>query len=549
MKPTEAHAWEKLAEHQHRLVDVHMREHFAQDPDRFQRFSVDWNGDVLFDYSKHRIDAEAFKSLMDLAHEMGLEECRAALFAGAKINATEHRAVMHMALRSTRTAYQVDGNEVMDEVTQVRDAFLNFADRIREGEWKGYTGKRITDVVNIGIGGSDLGPRMVTRALQDLQPEHLNVHYVANVDGADITEVLQGLRPDTTLFLIASKTFTTQETMTNAHTARRWFLSEAQEADIPKHFAALSTNAAGVSEFGISTENMFPFWEWVGGRYSLWSSIGLSTAISIGSKNFRELLAGAEAADEHFRDTPFEKNIPVLMAMLGVWYQNFWGARTQAIIAYDQRLQKLAPYLQQADMESNGKRVDKQGNEVNYRTGAVVWGEPGTNGQHAFFQLIHQGTQLIFCDFIAAVKPGHGEKDHHRKLWANFLAQTEAMMKGKTEAEVRAELTAAGLEGEALEKLVPFKEFPGNIPTSSIVLKELTPFHLGALVAFYEHKIFTQGVIWNIHSYDQWGVELGKQLAKNILPELEDPQVQKEHDASTRGLIEYAHRSWPNLSE
>lgn len=549
MKPTEAHAWEKLAEHQHRLVDVHMREHFAQDPDRFQRFSVDWNGDVLFDYSKHRIDAEAFKSLMDLAHEMGLEERRAALFAGAKINATEHRAVMHMALRSTRTAYQVDGNEVMDEVTQVRDAFLNFADRIREGEWKGYTGKRITDVVNIGIGGSDLGPRMVTRALQDLQPEHLNVHYVANVDGADITEVLQGLRPDTTLFLIASKTFTTQETMTNAHTARRWFLSEAQEADIPKHFAALSTNAAGVSEFGISTENMFPFWEWVGGRYSLWSSIGLSTAISIGSKNFRELLAGAEAADEHFRDTPFEKNIPVLMAMLGVWYQNFWGARTQAIIAYDQRLQKLAPYLQQADMESNGKRVDKQGNEVNYRTGAVVWGEPGTNGQHAFFQLIHQGTQLIFCDFIAAVKPGHGEKDHHRKLWANFLAQTEAMMKGKTEAEVRAELTAAGLEGEALEKLVPFKEFPGNIPTSSIVLKELTPFHLGALVAFYEHKIFTQGVIWNIHSYDQWGVELGKQLAKNILPELEDPQVQKEHDASTRGLIEYAHRSWPNLSE
>lgn len=549
MKPTEAHAWEKLAEHQHRLVDVHMREHFAQDPDRFQRFSVDWNGDVLFDYSKHRIDAEAFKSLMDLAHEMGLEERRAALFAGAKINATEHRAVMHMALRSARTAYQVDGNEVMDEVTQVRDAFLNFADRIREGEWKGYTGKRITDVVNIGIGGSDLGPRMVTRALQDLQPEHLNVHYVANVDGADITEVLQGLRPDTTLFLIASKTFTTQETMTNAHTARRWFLSEAQEADIPKHFAALSTNAAGVSEFGISTENMFPFWEWVGGRYSLWSSIGLSTAISIGSKNFRELLAGAEAADEHFRDTPFEKNIPVLMAMLGVWYQNFWGARTQAIIAYDQRLQKLAPYLQQADMESNGKRVDKQGNEVNYRTGAVVWGEPGTNGQHAFFQLIHQGTQLIFCDFIAAVKPGHGEKDHHRKLWANFLAQTEAMMKGKTEAEVRAELTAAGLEGEALEKLVPFKEFPGNIPTSSIVLKELTPFHLGALVAFYEHKIFTQGVIWNIHSYDQWGVELGKQLAKNILPELEDPQVQKEHDASTRGLIEYAHRSWPNLSE
>ena len=526
-----------------------MREHFAQDPDRFQRFSVDWNGDVLFDYSKHRIDAEAFKSLMDLAHEMGLEERRAALFAGAKINATEHRAVMHMALRSARTAYQVDGTEVMDEVTQVRDAFLDFADRIREGEWKGYTGECITDVVNIGIGGSDLGPRMVTRALQDLQPEHLNVHYVANVDGADITEVLQGLRPDTTLFLIASKTFTTQETMTNAHTARRWFLSEAQEADIPKHFAALSTNAAGVSEFGISTENMFPFWEWVGGRYSLWSSIGLSTAISIGSKNFRELLAGAEAADEHFRDTPFEKNIPVLMAMLGVWYQNFWGARTQAIIAYDQRLEKLAPYLQQADMESNGKRVDKQGNEVNYRTGAVVWGEPGTNGQHAFFQLIHQGTQLIFCDFIAAVKPGHGEKDHHRKLWANFLAQTEAMMKGKTEAEVRAELTAAGLEGEALEKLVPFKEFPGNIPTSSIVLKELTPFHLGALVAFYEHKIFTQGVIWNIHSYDQWGVELGKQLAKNILPELEDPQVQKEHDASTRGLIEYAHRSWPNLSE
>ena len=549
MKPTEAHAWEKLAEHQHRLVDVHMREHFAQDPDRFQRFSVDWNGDVLFDYSKHRIDAEAFKSLMDLAHEMGLEERRAALFAGAKINATEHRAVMHMALRSTRTAYQVDGTEVMDEVTQVRDAFLDFADRIREGEWKGYTGKRITDVVNIGIGGSDLGPRMVTRALQDLQPEHLNVHYVANVDGADITEVLQGLRPDTTLFLIASKTFTTQETMTNAHTARRWFLSEAQEADIPKHFAALSTNAAGVGEFGIAAENMFPFWEWVGGRYSLWSSIGLSTAISIGSKNFRELLAGAEAADEHFRDTPIEHNIPVLMAMLGVWYQNFWGARTQAIIAYDQRLEKLAPYLQQADMESNGKRVDKQGNEVNYRTGAVVWGEPGTNGQHAFFQLIHQGTQLIFCDFIAAVKPGHGEKDHHRKLWANFLAQTEAMMKGKTEAEVRAELTAADLEGEALEKLVPFKEFPGNIPTSSIVLKELTPFHLGALVAFYEHKIFTQGVIWNIHSYDQWGVELGKQLAKNILPELEDPQVQKEHDASTRGLIEYAHRSWPNLSE
>lgn len=547
--PTETQAWEKLREHQSRLSETHMRELFAQDSDRFERFSIDWNGDVLFDYSKHRIDAKALASLMDLAREMGLDERRAALFAGDKINATEHRAVMHMALRSTRTNYIVDGQSVMDDVEKVRDRFLNFADRVRNGEWKGYTGERITDVVNIGIGGSDLGPRMVTRALKDLQPDHLNVHYVANVDGADITEVLEGLRTETTLFLIASKTFTTQETMTNAHTARRWFLSSASESDIPKHFAALSTNAAGVVEFGIAEENMFPFWEWVGGRYSLWSSIGLSTAIAIGSDNFKQLLAGAEAADEHFRDTPFEKNLPVLMALLGVWYQNFWGARTQAIIAYDQRLEKLAPYLQQADMESNGKRVNKKGEVVDYRTGAVVWGEPGTNGQHAFFQLIHQGTQLIFCDFIAAVKPGHNEKDHHRKLWANFLAQTEAMMKGKTEAEVRAELTAAGLESEELESLVPFKEFPGNIPTSSIVLKELTPFHLGALVAFYEHKIFAQGVLWNIHSYDQWGVELGKQLAKNILPELEDPGVVKEHDSSTRGLIVYAHKSWPNLSE
>ena len=548
MNPTETHAWRKLREHKFRLSDIHMRELFSQDPDRFKRFIIDWNGDLLFDYSKHRIDPKSLSGLIDLAHEMGLEERRAALFAGDRINATENRTVMHMALRSTRTNYQVDGDSVMNDVRRVRDEFLSFADRVRNGEWLGYTSKRITDVVNIGIGGSDLDPRMVTRALKDLQPDHLNVHYVANVDGADITEVIGGLRPDTTLFLIAGKTFTTQETMTNAHTARRWFLNSAKESDIPKHFAALSTNAAGVVDFGIAEENMFPFWEWVGRRYSLWSSIGLSTAIAIGSENFKQLLSGAEAADEHFRDTPFEKNIPVLMALLGVWYQNFWGARTQAIIAYDQRFEKLAPYLQQADMESNGKRVNKAGEVVDYRTGAVIWGEPGTNGQHAFFQLIHQGTRLIFCDFIAAGKPGHKEKDHHRKLWANFLAQTEAMMKGKNEEEVREELTAAGLTGQELEDLVPFNIFPGNIPTSSIVLKELTPFHLGALVAFYEHNIFTQGVIWNIHSYDQWDVELGKQLAKNILPELEDPAVVKKHYASTRGLIEFAHKTWPDLS-
>ncbi len=540
-------AWSKLADHQKRLASIHLRELFQSNPSRFDAFSIPWEGGILFDYSKHRIDSEVLTSLFELADAMDLAQHKSDLFSGKRINATENRAVMHMALRSSNTEYQVDGVPVMDEVRKVRDSFLTFADAIREGQWKGFTGKALTDVVNIGIGGSDLGPRMVTRALEHLTPEHLNIHYVANVDGADISATLNGLMPETTLFLVASKTFTTQETMTNAHTARDWFLSSGREADIPKHFAALSTNLTAVEEFGIAPSNMFPFWEWVGGRYSLWSSIGLSTAIGIGSVHFRALLEGAEQADEHFREAPIEENIPTIMALLGVWYQNFWDVRTQAIIAYDQRLEKLAPYLQQADMESNGKRVNKDGNPVAYSTGSVVWGEPGTNGQHAFFQLIHQGTQMIPADFIAAVKPNHDKQDHHRKLWANFLAQTEALMAGKTEDEVRSELTAQGRTGEDLENLMPFKVFPGNIPTSSIVLNELTPRSLGSLIAFYEHKIFVQGVIWNIYSYDQWGVELGKQLAKRILPELENDEVKNEHDGSTVGLINWVHKTWPEF--
>lgn len=545
--PSTTAEWAQLQDDKKRLESIHLRDLFRDHPNRFEDFSIPWVGGVFFDYSKHRIDSEVLKSLLNLADSVNLDQHKADLFAGKRINATEDRAVMHMALRSTRTDFKVDGNSVMSEVHSVRDSFLTFADEVRNGIWKGFSGKAITDVVNIGIGGSDLGPRMVTRALDHLIPDHLKIHYVANVDGSDISSTLNGLMPETTLFLIASKTFTTQETMTNAHSARSWFLKSGREADIAKHFAALSTNLSAVTEFGIDEKNMFPFWEWVGGRYSLWSSIGLSTAIGIGSAHFRKLLAGAERADEHFRNTPNDQNIPVIMALLGVWYQNFWDVRTQAIIAYDQRLEKLAPYLQQADMESNGKRVNKQGKAVPYSTGSVVWGEPGTNGQHAFFQLIHQGTQMIPADFIAILKPNHDKRDHQRKLWANFLAQTEALMAGKTENEVRAELESQGLSSAEIEKLMPFKVFPGNIPTTSLVLNELTPEILGSLIAFYEHKIFVQGVIWNIYSYDQWGVELGKQLAKNILPELENSEVKNEHDGSTAGLINWAHKSWPEI--
>ena len=520
-----------------------LRALFAADPARFEKFSITFE-DILLDYSKNRITAETKALLVQLAKECGLEEAMAAMFSGERINVTENRPVLHTALRnqSDQPVY-VDGKDVMPDVKRVLAQMKAFTEKIISGEWKGYTGKEITDVVNIGIGGSDLGPVMVTEALKAYKTR-LNVHFVSNVDGTHIAETLKAVDPETTLFLIASKTFTTQETMANAHTAKDWFLaSGALQEDVAKHFAALSTNTEAVRAFGIDTQNMFEFWDWVGGRYSLWSAIGLSISLAIGFDNFEELLKGAYDADVHFKETSFESNIPVILALLGVWYNNFFQAESHAILPYDQYLHRFAAYFQQGDMESNGKYVDRNGQQVDYQTGPIIWGEPGTNGQHAFYQLIHQGTKLIPCDFIAPANSLNPIGNHHQLLLSNFFAQTEALMNGKTEEEVVAEFKKAGKSDQEIEALKAYKVFEGNRPTNSILFKIMTPRTLGRLIAFYEHKIFVQGVIWNIYSFDQWGVELGKQLANQILPELSDANTVTSHDSSTNGLIN-AYKAW-----
>ncbi|CEK14938.1 glucose-6-phosphate isomerase [Chthonomonas calidirosea] len=540
---TESEVWKALQEHYRQIEPLHMRDLFAKDPGRFEKFHLQFN-DILVDYSKNRITEETMRLLYALAREVQLDRWIERMFSGEKINVTENRAVLHVALRNraNRPIY-VDGRDVMPEVNAVSAHMREFTEAVRSGRWRGYTGKAITDIVNIGIGGSDLGPVMVTEALKPYGKPDLRVHFVSNVDGTHIVETLKQVHPETTLFSIASKTFTTQETLVNAHTARDWFLRYAHdEAAVAKHFVALSTNEKEVVKFGIDPKNMFVFWDWVGGRYSLWSAIGLSIALYIGMDNFEELLTGAFEMDEHFRHTPFEQNIPVTLGLLGIWYNNFFGAQTHAILPYDQYMHRFPAYFQQGDMESNGKRVDRDGHVVDYSTGPIIWGEPGTNGQHAFYQLIHQGTKLIPCDFIAPIETHNPIGEHHKILLSNFFAQTEALMRGKTEEEVRKELEAAGMSGEALEKLVPHKVFPGNRPTNSILVQKITPRTLGSLIAMYEHKIFTQGVIWNINSFDQWGVELGKQLAKAILPELEGTQEVTGHDSSTNGLINHYKR-------
>jgi glucose-6-phosphate isomerase len=530
--------WQALVNHQQELNSVQMRDLFAQDTRRFEKFSLRFN-DILFDYSKNRISEKTMSLLLRLAHQANLIEIRDAMFSGQKINNTEQRAVLHIALRNrSNRPILVDGEDVMPAVNAVLDKIRIFSEAVRSGEWQGYTGKPITDVVNIGIGGSDLGPKMVTTALKPYGKAGMRVHFVSNIDGTDITETLKKVNPETTLFLIASKTFTTQETMTNAHTARRWFLETAQdEAAISRHFVAMSTNSEAVTAFGIDPNNMFEFWDWVGGRYSLWSAIGLSIALYVGFDNFAALLDGAHQVDEYFRTAPLEENIPVIMALLGIWYNNFFGAESHAILPYDQYLLHFADYFQQGDMESNGKSITKEGQPVDYSTGPIIWGQPGTNGQHAFYQLIHQGTKLIPCDFLAPAQSQNPVGKHHAILLSNYFAQTEALMKGRTAAEARADLAKQGVSGAQLDLLAMAKSFAGNKPTNSIMFKKLTPVTLGSLIALYEHKIFTQGVIWNINSFDQMGVELGKVLAKAILPELENDKMVSTHDSSTNGLI------------
>ncbi|WP_438288353.1 glucose-6-phosphate isomerase [Edwardsiella tarda] len=538
INPTRTAAWQALQQHFEQMKSVHMRDLFAADADRFSKFSATFDDQMLVDYSKNRITAETLEKLQALARETDLSSAIAAMFAGEKINRTEDRAVLHVALRNrSNTPIYVDGHDVMPQVNAVLAKMKQFCARVIGGEWKGYSGKAITDVVNIGIGGSDLGPYMVTEALRPYK-NHLNMHFVSNVDGTHIAETLQRLDPETTLFLVASKTFTTQETMTNAHSARDWFLQAAgDECHVAKHFAALSTNEQAVSAFGIDTANMFEFWDWVGGRYSLWSAIGLSIALSIGYDNFEQLLSGAHAMDRHFATAPLQDNLPVLLALIGIWYNNFFGAETEAILPYDQYMHRFPAYFQQGNMESNGKYVDREGQVVDYQTGPIIWGEPGTNGQHAFYQLIHQGTKLIPCDFIAPAMSHNPLGDHHSKLLSNFFAQTEALAFGKSREAVEEEFAKAGKSAAEVEHIVPFKVFEGNRPTNSILLREITPYSLGMLIALYEHKIFTQGAILNIFSFDQWGVELGKQLANRILPELDDVQPVHSHDSSTNALI------------
>ncbi|MGO2304085.1 MAG: glucose-6-phosphate isomerase [Providencia sp.] len=538
INPSQTAAWRALEQHFDQMKEVHMRDLFAQDKDRFTKFSATFDDQMLVDFSKNRITQETLDKLIALAKETELQDAIKSMFNGEKINRTEDRAVLHTALRNRdNTPVYVDGKDVMPDVNAVLEKMSQFSQRIISGEWKGYTGKAITDVVNIGIGGSDLGPFMVTEALRPYK-NHLNMHFVSNVDGTQIAETLKNINPETTLFLIASKTFTTQETMTNAHSARDWLLAIAKdEKHVAKHFVALSTNAEQVEKFGIDTDNMFEFWDWVGGRYSLWSAIGLSIILSVGYDNFVQLLDGAYAMDKHFMTTELENNIPVLLALIGIWYNNFFGTETEAILPYDQYMHRFAAYFQQGNMESNGKYIDRDGNPVSYQTGPIIWGEPGTNGQHAFYQLIHQGTKVIPCDFIAPAVTHNQLGDHHEKLLSNFFAQTEALAFGKTREVVDAEFAAQGKNVAEMEYVAPYKVFEGNRPTNSILLKEITPYSLGALIAMYEHKIFTQGAILNIFSFDQWGVELGKQLASRILPELEDGGAVESHDSSTNGLI------------
>lgn len=542
INPTETNAWQKLTAHFLTMQAVHMRDLFQEDPNRFEKFTLMLN-DILVDFSKNIITQETLDHLLELAEEVSLKDAIEMMFRGDKINQTEHRSVLHIALRNrANTPIYVDGEDVMPLVNNVLAQIKAFSEKLLTGEWKGYTGKRITDIVNIGIGGSDLGPLMVTEALR---PYHGSIkpHFVSNVDGTHLAESVRHLDPETTLFIIASKTFTTQETMTNAESAKKWFHDKTLgKGEVAKHFVAVSTNTKAVTNFGIAPENMFVFWDWVGGRYSLWSSIGLSIACTIGYDNFIQLLEGAHDADHHFRNEPFDKNIPVILALLGIWYTNFFDAHSEAILPYDQYLHRFAAYFQQGNMESNGKSVDRQGQPTLYQTGPIIWGEPGTNGQHAFYQLIHQGTKLIPCDFLAPAQSQNSIGDHHVKLLSNFFAQTEALMIGKTEEMVEEELRAAGMKSEEIRFHLPFRVFSGNRPTNSILFKKLTPHTLGTLIALYEHKIFVQGVIWNIFSFDQWGVELGKVLAKKILPELTSESIITTHDGSTNGLINYFKR-------
>ncbi|KYP97388.1 glucose-6-phosphate isomerase [Sodalis-like endosymbiont of Proechinophthirus fluctus] len=544
INPSYTAAWKALQQHFDSMKDVQISDLFAQEPDRFSAFSATFDDQMLVDYSKNRITAETLTRLLALVDECRVNDAIAAMFNGEKINRTEDRAVLHVALRNrSSTPINVDGKDVMPDVNAVLAKMKQFCERVIGGEWKGYTGCTITDIVNIGIGGSDLGPYMVTEALRPYK-NHLHMHYVSNVDGTHFVETIKYLNPATTLFLVASKTFTTQETMANANSARDWFLKTAgDEKHVVRHFAALSTNANAVAEFGIDTDNMFEFWDWVGGRYSLWSAIGLSIALSLGFENFEKLLSGAHAMDHHFIETPLDKNLPVLLALISIWYNNFYGMETEAILPYDQYMHRFAAYLQQGNMESSGKYIDRDGNPVSYQTGPIIWGEPGTNGQHAFYQLIHQGTKIVPCDFIAPAISHNPLTDHHAKLLANFFAQTEALAFGKSRDVVEQEFSAVGKSPDQVQHVVPFKVFEGNRPTNSILLREITPYSLGALIALYEHKIFTQGAILNIYTFDQWGVELGKQLANRILPELAQDSPTDAHDSSTNGLIN-RYKSW-----
>jgi glucose-6-phosphate isomerase len=531
-------AYKKLKTHQKTIAQKSLKALFEEDPERHRKFSIRL-GDIYLDYSKNRINSRTRGYLVQLAVESGLSEAIEQMFTGEKINATEGRSVLHVALRNrSNTPVLVDGKDVMPDVNEVLAKMKDFSTKVRSGSWKGYTGRPITDIVNIGIGGSDLGPVMVTEALKSYAKKDLNVHFVSNVDGTHVVETLKSLDPETTLFMIASKTFTTQETMANAHSARKWFLETAGDENfVKKHFVAISTNQGEVEKFGIDPANMFGFWDWVGGRYSLWSAIGLSIACFIGFPNFEQLLAGAHDMDNHFRTTKLDRNIPVILGLLGIWYNNFFDAQSHAILPYDQYLHRFAAYFQQGDMESNGKSTGRDGKPVDYQTGPVIWGEPGTNGQHAFYQLIHQGTKLVPCDFIAPALSHNPIGEHHKMLLSNFFAQTEALMNGKSYEEARAELVAGGKSEEEIEFLTPFKVFAGNRPTNSILVKKITPKVLGSLIAMYEHKIFVQGVIWNIFSFDQWGVELGKQLANKIYPELQNDWPVTNHDSSTNALI------------
>jgi glucose-6-phosphate isomerase len=535
--PTHTKAWQQLENHFTKMENNSIKEMFQNDEKRAEKYHIQWN-DFLVDYSKNNINQETIDLLLNLANEVNLKDAISKYFKGDLINQTENRAVLHTALRAPENAViLVDGKNVMPEVFEVKNKIKNFTNEIVTGERKGYTGKPFTDIVNIGIGGSDLGPAMVVEALQYYK-NHLNVHFVSNVDGDHVNEIIKKLNPETTLFVIVSKTFTTQETLTNSETIRSWFLKSAKQEDVAKHFVAVSTNIQKVTEFGIDSNNIFPMWDWVGGRFSLWSAVGLSISLAVGFDNFDNLLKGANKMDNHFKNESFDKNIPVVLALLSIWYNNFFGAESEALIPYTQYLQKLAPYLQQGIMESNGKSIGRDGKPVNYQTGTIIWGEPGTNSQHAFFQLIHQGTKLIPTDFIGYVKPLYGDMDHHDKLMSNFFAQTEALLNGKTPEQVKAEFDKQGVSVEKAEFLFPFKVFSGNKPTNTILIQKLTPESLGSLIALYEHKIFVQGVIWNIFSYDQWGVELGKQLANSILEEINSKKV-NNHDNSTSFLLKH----------